>query len=123
MSGLSPIIQQNLIITGFVLFVIDRTLGLWVVSLKARRILAKRVSKNDPDTVSQRAIKWIEADYGFVQAAILLLAYVFLGILQTVQPDFIVNDVGKAGIAFIGFFVSLLSTTLNSFIEKLDAKP
>jgi hypothetical protein len=109
--------------TGFGLLVIDRTYALWVVSVKARRILAKRSLKNDPMTIQQWSIEWIERDYGFVQGVILLGAYLALGLMQTVKPELILNEAGRAGFALIGFVVSVLSSTLNSFLEKLDARP
>jgi hypothetical protein len=70
-----------------------------------------------------RAIEWIERDYGFVQAIILLFSYLVLGLLQTVQPGLIQNEAGRAAFALIGFLVSVTSSSLNGWIEKLDAKP
>lgn len=123
MTDLQPWLRGDLIMTGFGLLVIDRTYALWVVSVKARRILAKRGQKNDPMTLQQWSIEWIERDYGFVQGMILLGAYLALGLMQTVKPELILNEAGRAGFALIGFVVSVLSSTLNSFIEKLDARP
>jgi hypothetical protein len=123
MTDLQPWLRGDLIMTGFGLLVIDRTYALWVVSVKARRILAKRSLKNDPMTIQQWSIEWIERDYGLVQAVILLGAYLALGLMQTVKPELILNEAGRAGFALIGFAVSVLSSTLNSFIEKLDARP
>jgi len=123
MTDLPALLREDLIMTGFGLLVIDRTYALWVVSVKARRILAKRSQKNDPPTLQQLSIEWIERDYGFVQAAILLGSYIALGLMQTVKPELILNEVGRVGFALIGFVVSILSSTLNSFLEKLDARP
>jgi hypothetical protein len=123
MTDLQPWLRGDLIMSGFGLLVIDRTYALWVVSVKARRILAKRSLKNDPKTIQQWSIEWIERDYGLVQGMILLGAYLALGLMQTVKPELILNEAGRAGFALIGFVVSILSSTLNSFLEKLDARP
>ncbi len=122
MSDLSPLTREYLIVIGFGLLVADRTFALWVVSVKARRILNKRRDKGDASNIQLRAIEWIEKDFLFVLAVILLLSWLVLGLLQTVQPGLILNEVGRSGFALIGFIVSVSSSILNGFIEKLDAK-
>ena len=109
--------------TVFVFVMVDRIFALWVVSVKARRILNRRRGKGDTRNLQHRAIEVIERDYGFIQAVILLLSYLFLGLLLIVQRAFILNEIGKVGFAFFGFLVSMSVSMLNGFIENLDAKP
>ena len=122
MTAAELLSRDNLVITGFMLLIIDRTAVLHVASRKADRVLTRKVTAATPRTLQIRVLQTLQNSYWLAQAIIILVAFWVLGLLQIASPKLIHDEVGKIAFASVGFLVSFGCSIMNSMIEDLDRR-
>jgi hypothetical protein len=122
MTDAEFVTNGHLVITGFLMLIIDRTAALHVASRKANRVLTKKVTPAEPQTLQIRVLQWLQNGYWLAQAIIFLAAFWVLGLLQIINPKLIQDEVGKITFASVVFLVSFGCSVLNAMIEDLDRR-
>lgn len=110
-------VREMLIVTVFLLLILDRSFALFAIKIKATRILRKR-----GQGIERFVLEVFTKEFLIISAGTLLI---FLGLLLSLQVwerQTLSNDVGRAVFAGFGFLLAAAGTLLNVCIERLDLK-
>ena len=117
--ALAPLTHEMLVLTGFLLLIVDRTYALTAIRIKAQRILKKR----PPDVDFERKLlSFFIAEIPLIVCGITLISFLVLGLMQVLYRDGLSNDVGRAVFGAISFVVSVGGSSLNVCLERIDLR-
>ncbi len=112
--------KENLIISAFLLLILDRVGVLFVIKLKGLRALRKAPGQGGRRRVPSQMLEALDQEFVFMIACLAVLTLLVLCEMQTLQPELLVNDVGRLVFAGIGFVLSVTGTAMNVCLEMLD---
>ena len=118
---MTDLAKDNLFITAFLLLVLDRLAVLYVVKVKAEKVLAKNpTTTNGRRKFQKQALEILDADYWLILAIALLAAFGLLGWMQIDDREIISNDIGRVLFAGMSFLLSIAGTMMNLCVERLS---
>lgn len=111
--------KEYMIITLFVLVIIDRMAALFPVRTKADKTLLK---EGAADSNERKIVQAFTTDFETILMTVLLAFFALVGSFQIMREEALLDDVGRFAFALFGFVLSIASTFLNNSIERLDLK-
>lgn len=116
---MSDALKEALIISAFLLLVIDRGLVLCAICTKARKIL---VRPSNSAELEVRMLNFFVDRFHLLLMGLPLAVFTALSLMQVIQRASLSNDTGRAIFALLAFMLSVYGTLLSICIERIDLR-
>lgn len=110
---------SKLLISVFILIILDKTYALYNLNIKALRIIIKTPKT---DCFERKLLVMYTENYLTIFMVIYLICTATMMLIQVLNKETFATNLGKAVYAFLGFLLSMFATSISICTERLDLK-